>query len=338
MGNARLEWFDLFRGVAAILVVTFHFDAFLGVPWFEFGFVAVDMFFVLSGIVLGVKYSAAIREGLSFKKFAELRLKRLYPMAFIAGVFIVALNLSGVPSRAWPPAANFGAWTVFLITPYPYFPGLHGAFPADAPLWSLWAELVTNVVWFVTMKAKSSWMAALSILTCAGMVVLAWKLQTLNYGGTPGLAVRMESLVRAFAWFSVGYWIAIRRPEIPIHPLLLVLGVVLTMIASAVDLQPAWLISLATAVFGAVLMAKLLHVRAPARRTARVAYFLGIASYPLYLIHAPAGRLLPYVPAGMAHWLQILLVIGGATFFATWLNEAVVRFLSRKRRHPSTTP
>jgi len=327
MNDGRIEWFDLFRGCAAILVVIFHFDAFLGVPWFEFGFVAVDLFFVLSGVVLGLKYSEAIGNSLSFGKFAAIRLKRLYPMAFIAGVFIILLNWCGVPGRSWPPAANFGAWSVLLITPYPYFVGLHGAFPADAPLWSLWAELIVNALWFAVMKFRRRWMAALTAISCLGMVLLAWRLHTLNYGGTPGLAVRLESIVRAFAWFGVGYWIAMKRPALPTPAALLLLAVVMTMVVSAFDVQPAWLVSMATAVCGTLLLAKLMSTRPPGPGIARLSYYLGMASFPLYLIHAPAARLLTYMPRDMAPWLQLLIVVGGATVVATWLNEVAVRLV-----------
>src|ERR1700712_4091363 len=100
MNRARLEWLDLFRGMAGFVVVLFHYRSYLGIPFLEFGNLAVDMFFVLSGIVLGKKYAAAITEGMSFWAFAKARLIRLYPMTFVAGCLIVAMNLAGLPGSS----------------------------------------------------------------------------------------------------------------------------------------------------------------------------------------------------------------------------------------------
>ena len=78
----RIAWLDLFRGFAAITIVVYHYRYYLGLRTFEFGLLAVDGFFVLSGIVLAMKYTDAIAEGMSFQAFSAARVKRLYPMMF----------------------------------------------------------------------------------------------------------------------------------------------------------------------------------------------------------------------------------------------------------------
>ncbi len=330
MLRGRIEWLDMFRGVAAILVVLYHFREYVGLPWLEFGFVAVDLFFVLSGVVLGLRYAESIEHGMPFRDFALARLKRLYPMTFIAGLFVVMLDLLGLPSGIWAPASDFGAWTVFLLIPYPSHLKVRGAFPADGPVWSLWAELASNVVWFVAVRLAGRWMQILGTASFLAMLYLAWKFQTLDYGAWQGLFTRFASLVRATAWFSVGYWIAIANPRVPAPPPLLLAVLAAAMAASASGVRPAWLVSVITVGVGSLLIASLRRAAPPGRSVARIARWLGMASFPMYLVHAPAGRLLPLVP-GMAHPVALVLVIGTSTVLATLLNEAAMRALHRKK-------
>jgi len=329
MLKGRIEWLDLFRGVAAILVVLYHFRGYVGIPWFDFGFVAVDLFFVLSGLVLGLKYTSSIDLGMTFREFALVRLKRLYPMTFIAGLFALAMNALGLPSGAWAPASDIGVWTIFLLIPYPSRFKVHGAFPADGPVWSLWAELASNVVWFAIIKHAKRWMPVVGLGSFAAMVYLAWKYQTLDYGAWQGMFTRLASLVRATAWFSVGYWIAIANPRVPVSTSSLLVLLMAAMGLSAAGIRPAWFISVLTAVIGSFLLVSLRHAPAPGKRTARIARWLGMSSFPMYLIHAPAGRLLPLV-SNVPAPLALLFVIGTSTLMVTFLNEVAMKMVHRR--------
>lgn len=78
---------DGLRAVAVILVVLFHFG--LGVPS---GFVGVDVFFVISGYLIGSKIIPEIQEGrFSFKLFWGSRFKRLFPAAAVMSIFTIVL-------------------------------------------------------------------------------------------------------------------------------------------------------------------------------------------------------------------------------------------------------
>src|SRR5690242_9480168 len=77
------------RGIAAWWVVIYHFRKFMPVapdsPWMLFagqGFLAVDLFFVLSGFVLQINYGPSLN-GFGAKEvrdFAVGRLARVYPL------------------------------------------------------------------------------------------------------------------------------------------------------------------------------------------------------------------------------------------------------------------
>src|SRR5215467_14538443 len=70
------------RGVVAISVMFFHYFYPTPYPFFGHGIYAVDVFFVLSGIVLTHSYGTKISTGMTFTQFLTIRMIRLYP--FIA--------------------------------------------------------------------------------------------------------------------------------------------------------------------------------------------------------------------------------------------------------------
>lgn len=334
MPNRRMESLDFFRGVAAIAVVLYHFRLYLGIRWLEIAFVAVDLFFVLSGIVLAMRYADAIADGLSFADFASARLQRLYPMVLVAGLLVAALNLAQVPADAYVTARSESAWRLFLLVPVTA--SAQGtAFPPDGPAWSLWAELAVNALWFPVIKYRRHWMGGIAVVAVGAAMVLAWRLQTLNYGHEAGIAGRALALVRAVAGFSVGYLIGRARVRrlLPL-PLALVVFLGLTT-AVAVTRHDGWRAALAVVVTGSLLLHALFDSGAfwaPLKGLART---LGPLSYPLYLIHAPAGRLLPPVAPGILRWVVFLLIVGGVSASAAVANEWLVervRHIVRRRR------
>ena len=85
---------DGLRGVAAIMVALRHAPFLWAVPatptgWMKNSYLAVDLFFVLSGFVLEHAYGRRFREGMSVGTFMLARLQRLYPLYALA--FILAL-------------------------------------------------------------------------------------------------------------------------------------------------------------------------------------------------------------------------------------------------------
>jgi peptidoglycan/LPS O-acetylase OafA/YrhL len=77
---------DGLRGLAVILVVLFHADIF-----FEGGFVGVDMFFVISGYLIGGIISGKLDDGVfSLQDFWERRFRRIYPASFAVTMVVLA--------------------------------------------------------------------------------------------------------------------------------------------------------------------------------------------------------------------------------------------------------
>src|ERR1044071_4438193 len=77
------ESLDLVRGLAALVVLIYHVDFMFGLRhWLMHGgYLAVDLFFVLSGFVLSLNYGRSIADGsLGIRKYAVARMARLFPL------------------------------------------------------------------------------------------------------------------------------------------------------------------------------------------------------------------------------------------------------------------
>ena len=81
MDHGRFRNLDAMRGICALTVVLFHCDGlFVKSEIFCHGYLAVDVFFILSGFVLVHTYEKRLAEGLGVGAYMRLRLKRLAPV------------------------------------------------------------------------------------------------------------------------------------------------------------------------------------------------------------------------------------------------------------------
>ncbi len=78
---------DGLRGVAALCVVQTHTQDLLLGDTLPTAYLAVDLFFLLSGFVLAHAYEERLRQGMTLHRFMLARLVRLYPL-YLAGIAI----------------------------------------------------------------------------------------------------------------------------------------------------------------------------------------------------------------------------------------------------------
>ncbi|HEX2570897.1 MAG TPA: acyltransferase [Polyangia bacterium] len=172
--------FEGLRGLAALLVVFYHVAAFE--YWdttlnqyglFRNGWLAVDIFFVLSGFVMYYVYggSADARNAVSF---AIRRFGRLYPLHFVTLVAFVgvAFAIRLAIRLHWSATLGGGLDTRFLwFSPRELVSnvflvhslGVNQRLTLNVPSWSISVEFWTYLVFFLTL-----------LLTSGGRRILAW--------------------------------------------------------------------------------------------------------------------------------------------------------------------
>jgi peptidoglycan/LPS O-acetylase OafA/YrhL len=151
----RIFVLDAVRGAAALIVVIWHFRWFFGVPFAEIlmpcykgGWVAVDLFFVLSGFILTRIYHIGVVPPGYFRHFAVRRIARIYPLHFLTLMIVTMLlwvefRLTGrfnlYPGYPSNDLRHF-VLNVFLLQQS----GLEVSYSFNAPSWSISTEMIAN--------------------------------------------------------------------------------------------------------------------------------------------------------------------------------------------------
>jgi peptidoglycan/LPS O-acetylase OafA/YrhL len=132
------------RGLAVLLVVLYHADVI-----FRGGFIGVDVFFVISGFVIGrlILDELLTTDRLSFRAFYTRRFRRLLPALALMLVVVVLLSPLLAPLAAGSSTnGTAAASALFSANFYLYFDNLGGYFATAATLnpllhtWSLAVE------------------------------------------------------------------------------------------------------------------------------------------------------------------------------------------------------
>ncbi len=304
----KLVALDLLRFVCAMLVVAFHYgasyarepgataasafaglsvpDMFVASSWY--GWIGVELFFVISGYVIALSARSATA-GL----FLQRRVLRLAPAAWIcASLTAIALLWSGAGGAdaigwRWVGSALFLPWLPQI----------------DASYWTLGIE-----VNFYLLIAACLWRGGVAAIEpLPRMLALAsaafWAghfLAGAGLGVTPPSGFSLLLLPHG-CFFALGMFLE-RRARTGDVPPRAMLGLVLATCAieianqttermQAVEVETGFAIPFAIFIAGLLVIAHADRLAIGGRR-ARVAAILGLASYPLYLIHQDAGAVL----------------------------------------------
>lgn len=174
---------DGLRGIAAIIVVTFHLTEPLGTGHLDIlvnhGYLAVDFFFLLSGFVMGYAYDDRWTK-MTAGNFFKRRIIRLQPMV-ILGMTLGAIGFYFTDSTIWPLIHTIPLWKMLLvlligytILPIPLSLDIRGwqeMHPMNSVGWSLFFEYIANILYAVWIRKFSK--RALSILVVIAAIALA---------------------------------------------------------------------------------------------------------------------------------------------------------------------
>lgn len=293
---------DGLRGIAALIVMWRHTGYFWGGWSIPQSYLAVDLFFVLSGVVVANAYEARLRGGLAPARFALLRLIRLYPLYLLGsliGLIPVAAALLGLlpPSLATPlPLVLLAA---ALLLPLVSEPNL---FPLNSPAWSLFFELGANLAYAAVLRYLGGALLAAILLASALGLALALQAdpeQGLHGGYSPAtMAVGLCRVgygffagVALLRYFNSGSRAPLRRGARAWLCGALVLACLLGVLLArpSAPLRPWFDLAAVTVVFP--LLIYLAMGCRVSGRAAQACALLGAISYPLYVLHVPLGRL-----------------------------------------------
>ena len=319
----RLHELDALRGIAALGVVAWHYRWHFGAmpfatllhPFYNAGFLFVDFFFVLSGLVIARAYWREPRQW-RFVANVQARIARLYPlhllMLLVSALLIASLPAGSDPqfARANDDAKHFALNLLMLNQS-----GLQDDWSFNTPAWSISAEFIVNVVFLAAIalrvRARLAWGAIAAAIGIA--LLLAWPRPIIS--GQYAFGVFDVNLLRCFLAFGAGvgvqYWLdrlggrdwLARWPRITPW---LAAGALLLLFAilSLSHRQPPISHYIASILASAACVA-FVPFGGWVKRVlqARPLTFLGDASYSIYLVHYPL-QLALYAAAvhGIVRW------------------------------------
>ena len=191
------------RFFAAFYVVVFHTrvgavlysHGYHGAGNFFFsGYLAVPLFFLLSGFILAYTYEGQIEEKGDHRRFWEARFARIWP------VYAVSLVMASIPSFNFPPPGAALAAICMVQAWNPFDPGLAGTW--NFVCWTLSVEAVFYLVfpWFQTWLEERS--ERMQLLTIATMLLLC-------------VAINSASRTLGYKPYGVWQWIPLPIPHLP---------------------------------------------------------------------------------------------------------------------------
>ncbi len=283
---------DGLRGVAALLVVVFHFMEMVIGNYSHLlighGWLAVDFFFCLSGFVIGYAYDGRVGP-MGFWAFLKVRLIRLHPLVVLGSV-LGLLTLLFDPFRLGPlgySAGQVGLMFLASVALVPY-PVMHERgfclFSLNSPAWSLFWEYVANIVYAVVLyRVSRRWLGVIAfvaaVVLCfvgfnAGNLWAGWNRDTFWTG-----AARISLSFSAGLLVYRSKWILRSRLGFTGLSVLLLLAFVMPYA------KGGWIREAAVMILYFPLLVALGAGVTLSSRAEKLCNFAGNISYPLYMTH-----------------------------------------------------
>jgi peptidoglycan/LPS O-acetylase OafA/YrhL len=339
MTRQRFLGLDGLRGICALSVVFYHCEnLFHKGPVLQHGYLAVDIFFLLSGFVIAFVHEGELKAGAGLGWFTRLRARRLLPIFWIGAAFNLAIFFWMAAAGHYPGYGWVLVWIVVPLTTLLMLPAWgtpDGSFspPMMNVTWSLLVEWIVNLLY-------AAGLFRLRTRTLAAAVIVSWLTMTAagyftGRGWCVGYQILSLGLLRGFAAFLAGVVICrLHRQGVFAHlprlapELLLVVWLCIASVPTFTATPTADAIIVTMLSPALVVLMLRADGKAPAWfRT------LGDLSYPLYTIHPGLILLAAHTPLfGLdknPDPLRALLVVG-LCVLAAW----TVTMLARLRLPP----
>ncbi|AMA59732.1 acetyltransferase [Bradyrhizobium sp. CCGE-LA001] len=313
--KAHVQPLDSIRGIAATSVVIHHLllmptflaafphNAWIDCSFFRSAWLLVDLFFVLSGMVMALSYIENDFTRFSLREFMIRRLARVYPLHIVMllanllfRLLRIGLVMAGVVVAAPTAFEVNNAYSFGLNVLLLHSMGFIDYLSWNAPSWSISVEFYTylafGLIVLLALRMRSlSWFYVLSGLLAVGSLVFiifvlekkSLELQT-DFG-----------LLRCFVGFFLGVLMVRIVDRLPAKPAPAVQGALqfVVMIASVAlvslaETNPAatFLAPVMFAIFLGSLLAFPDALLVPRMLVAQPLVWLGRRSYSIYMVHA----------------------------------------------------
>lgn len=328
---ARIRSVDLLRGIAALIVVAWHYQWYFGgkpffwalYPFYVNGQLAVDLFFVISGFVLMHVYGSKLGSGADLVNYIQRRLARLYPL-HVATLLATALVFWGFQTAT----GTYG----FIYTandPYHFvlnllmlqYVGIQSGWSFNGPSWTISSEFWINVIFgFLLVGARRHIVAAAAALVVGAALILlasgAW------YNEVKISHWLEPILLRTVAGFFAGVltYIVWRRIYPAGGTLALTIGALATLALMSYPRTGPYLLqaeaALALAAAPALVYGCASSRLAEKAGETRVGRWLGEISFSVYMWHFPLAGLMVLVVGRDAVPHPVLLLLYTASVLA----------------------
>lgn len=364
MSNTRFQTLDAIRGLAALAVIPRHTAIFGDAASNLHSYLAVDLFFMLSGFVIAHSYDARLASGLmSGARFMLARLIRLYPMFLLAALFATAMALTRPPDEPnavarWSSAGGNIEVLRSAVLTLMFLPSRLGdsvlLFPLNTAFWSLFFELLVNLLYALGRRWLSfARLVALIALLALAIGFIGLRRNGVEVGWAWGYVSLACGLVRACYGFGVGLLLYRLHERLPSRvsnagSLVLIGAAMLPLVLPAVEAGNGLVDDISVLLVFPLAILLGANVQA-GPRLQRVYALLGLLSYPVYVLHVPLAMLLEreyltitgtrlqtHAPwAGLA-MLALLLTLAYA--LARCYETPLRRWLSRRLQPPGAAP
>lgn len=293
--KTQLLHIEKLRGISVLLVLFYH----LSVPGFEFGYLGVDIFFVVSGYLMAMLYGEIDTKTAAINFFVR-RGARLLPAYFtvlLLTAFIGALLLlpheiellmkQGLWSAALLP--NFGFWqsTVYFssinLTPLLNF-------------WSLGVELQFYLIFpllLLVRRIAAKWLLIFALLSLLIAGVLSVVDPTTGFYLLPS---RLWEFLAGYYTYQLILNRGLSHPYAGLVALLFLLA--LLFIMSIFRPENIFIPSVAIVILSAKAVGLGFATGTEQNPVSKLLVILGKYSYSIYLVHFPIIVLINYAPLG----------------------------------------
>jgi peptidoglycan/LPS O-acetylase OafA/YrhL len=300
---------DGLRGIAALVVLALHaltpFNLDHIVPH---AVLAVDFFFLLSGFVIGYAYEHRLLANMSVREFIRVRLIRLYPLILVGTLFgflvfcLKSVLEHHVAESSLTIVVALACSILMLPTSLIHDQGWESIYPFNPPAWSLFFEILINVVYALLLRKLSSRaFKVILVFSCLVVFVQAYYLN--GVAGGEALRTIASGFGRVLFPFFFGvllfrWQLAHSQFRFSLPVVILSVLLVATLICPSGPFKWIYESAIVVFVFPAIVLLGARTEPTPAFKAACL--FLGKLSYPLYILHYPFIRLFSHLARVLA--------------------------------------